>query len=606
MKSLLGMTLIATTLLSTAAGADQGDKNYYFAGTNLHLGAGYDPVTMENALDCFKPSKIISKTSPSNPDKELSTKFRITEVRSRRELEQSLGFSVDAKAHYGIVSGEASFSMEDQYKSDKESIYWVMSAETDYGNYGPEKTELKDKYQAYLDSGKYEQFATQCGKSVVTQERRGAKAYVVFKLENANEETKKNMSAMLHLAASGPVGGGELNSSFSSTYREALKNSNVTLSVDAVGGPGKGVLAKMVTDGTDLDSLKKALQDYVKAVDANNAAPIEYFTTSMTKYLWHPSARDRQLDRWSLTFDRIVKNYFDATSIVDTRFDNEHDEVSAEQLLFYMNEADRFRELGEELALKIDHCKEDVKACGDLPNEFKDRNLNLRLPSHGDSITSCARYNAQQRCMQWSFKPNQGKPFELVIGDGKGFSATTPPMASGTQAMIMAEGTLTQNARIGNGDPGIYGWTQKLILKANDKQVSSGRINTHGGHGYVATTAMMRLSLGSIDVPTDGRVKLTLENVEGSIDGGGSSGGLSVEGGKDFEISVRVLEDSTERLKFNRYLADLTAKKVNMPLDMSASGLFGSVDSDQRGSKSNIKNSANPGLKNPGGKTNAS
>lgn len=213
MKNLFFTCTVALLSLPIMA---QIDKLGWHPDTKISLGKGITKsFPLAQHFDCLDTSNAVYRSLDHiGRSESVTTNMKIQIVTDNRELDSILGISGSLAAHtsFGVLEKfdmpairlGAGYGKRDTLKEN--SVALVITVEADYGRYemkqrNGDDLELKQKYQALLDSKQYDLFVKQCGTHVVTQENRKGLVSAVIKVSNLTKEKKNQLAASLQLSS---------------------------------------------------------------------------------------------------------------------------------------------------------------------------------------------------------------------------------------------------------------------------------------------------------------------------------------------------------------------------------------------------------------------
>ncbi|MBF0299819.1 MAG: hypothetical protein HQK51_13925 [Oligoflexia bacterium] len=211
----------------------------------------------------------------------LKTFYTLTLIKNRKDLYELLNISPSLSARYKFFGGGSNFSFEDEKVFHSDSITWVIIANSDFGRRGIKKPRINSFAKELLASS-IQKFEESCGKEVILEERKMASIALMFTVSNISESNKKNIEASFKTNI-GIINSFSLTSNvnYSKFYKYVEGVGKISIKFFAIGGRGLSDLAGFaVYDPYDLQSIQEALSYYMKGINKNTAAPVEYISSS--------------------------------------------------------------------------------------------------------------------------------------------------------------------------------------------------------------------------------------------------------------------------------------------------------------------------------------
>jgi len=280
-KHLRSLAVLIASLLFVspvfAFGYEHGNNTHFF------LGGGVSPLKLNESLAaCIKHAGTRQLDGPGVSN----TSVVIKAVRNRKELYSTLGASLTISAHSFIGGGKLAADYLEQSEFFDDSLTWVVMAKSDFGRIALNTPELLPKFQKLIDDGKHSEFASTCGTHYFSQETRSASIFAIYTLRNLSQSQKSRLETLIHAGSSvGPLFSGSIESEFKRVLTQAMRSSQMSCHVYAVGGRGVNHLSGLVQSYMeDIGKVGQIIANYVGTLSAENAAPISYQTTSMREF----------------------------------------------------------------------------------------------------------------------------------------------------------------------------------------------------------------------------------------------------------------------------------------------------------------------------------
>lgn len=227
------------------------------------LGQGRDAITEEFRGDCVR-----SATTVNIPLQEANLRFDSSLL--QEEASEMLGFSVDAKARFKLVSGSARarFSRSLTNKSLSIGMFYVA----DY-NMGVERLD-----QANLEwtvDPAAPDFINRCGDHVLQQRERGGQLFLLYRIDFASSEAKQEFegSVGVNFAA------GEVNASVNRASSRFANRASVHVEAFQVGGDVTRLSSILNAGGPDANAGRVIVE-----CNMQNLAPCSQFMQNAIAY----------------------------------------------------------------------------------------------------------------------------------------------------------------------------------------------------------------------------------------------------------------------------------------------------------------------------------
>jgi hypothetical protein len=270
------MSLVALLLATTPAGADVFD---YHPASGLHLGGGYDPAypTEPYVRSCVSSS---GEHNIDTPQGIADAKYELYSVSSHEELYKALSVSASADASFGFFSASGSVASQSQFSSSSDSITWIAKVSLIYGRYQP----VDAKPIPAIGEMSAADITSTCGTQIVTQETRGVIATIVFTFNNISTAAKQALQASI--SGNGNFGEGDAHakSDYKNSVEAASRSSELRITVEVRGGPGKEALESIAKADSDLEKIRAALATYIAQTTETNIRAFSYETSSTRQF----------------------------------------------------------------------------------------------------------------------------------------------------------------------------------------------------------------------------------------------------------------------------------------------------------------------------------
>lgn len=230
----------------------------FSGGLGWNLLASHPTQPRDKCIDHGPVVKIHGATSAS---------FQVKLAKDRKELYQHLRLSIDAEVSFGVGHASASTSLDRKASFSSDSVTFVASFDVEFGVWGIERWSLLPTYASASPTELFKK----CGDAVITRQRRGATVAVIYSARGLTSDERSK----LMLAFEGGTLTASAKSKFSQELRRIRESASVQTQVYATGGVGPEVLGDLMKDGA-LDKVRSVMADYVKKLDPENAATLEY------------------------------------------------------------------------------------------------------------------------------------------------------------------------------------------------------------------------------------------------------------------------------------------------------------------------------------------
>lgn len=272
--------IFAAAFFAMPIAADQYEQS---RDTHFYLGGGVNPLKVNEGLaTCIKHAGTYNLDGPGVRNASIVLKA----VRNRKELYSTLGASVAISAQSFFGGGKLSADYLEQSEFFDDSLTWVVLAKSDFGRVGLKNPELLPKFQRLIEEGKHDEFAATCGSHYFSQEARSASVFAIYTLRNLSQSQKTRFETILKAGVSfGPIFSGSIESEFKSMLSQAMRSSQLSCHVYAVGGHGAKELSGLIQAYTeDVAKVGHIIANYVSKLGPENAATTSFQTASMREF----------------------------------------------------------------------------------------------------------------------------------------------------------------------------------------------------------------------------------------------------------------------------------------------------------------------------------
>ena len=336
----------------------------YHPDTTLKLMGGFDPQRPTNqGLTCLggTPAPIEGGTVGAN--------FNATVVKSREELLRILHVDASLSGRYGLFSGGASFSYDNQYSFEEDSLTWAIYADSDFGRVDVPDAHPNKYAQDLIKAKKWTQFKAGCGTEVVVGERHEGSVAAIFSIRNLSQSQKSDLEAKATFGASGGIWSASAQANYHKFVSEASQLSTIKVTVAVVGGQGIQVLSGLAADYDDLQKITDVIRTYIAGLNFQNSIPTQYFTTDWAAFGYEGPELD--VTQQSEVLGSLYILYQDSLRARERA----HQEISLAQQPEYQDRltADQVKALKDEesgatsvigtIISRADTCRKSINAC---------------------------------------------------------------------------------------------------------------------------------------------------------------------------------------------------------------------------------------------------
>jgi hypothetical protein len=179
-----------------------------------------------------------------------ASSVRFTSSMSKEELQTMLGFSMSAKAKYGVYKGSAAANFSSENSEDKFSSVTVYSARYEFKNEFFTATTLSEIGSRIND--RMDQWEENCGHEFVQQKVRGAALLIAARIDFISQEAKSSFNGKFKVKGPAFSVAGELKKA----SEEFKEKASVSITAYQKGGDvGRLSTAFASSDGTGSDAL---------------------------------------------------------------------------------------------------------------------------------------------------------------------------------------------------------------------------------------------------------------------------------------------------------------------------------------------------------------
>lgn len=318
--------LSATVPVSTRIEKSR-DNTAYIEGTPRHygyseksilsLGQSYDPKDVTDyRVPCIEFEPLVrDQGSPSSS-------VRAVFIRNRTELELTMGLSGHAEARALGSGGRSEYSFSSVNKFSRDSVSVLLVATADYGRFSLKPGVSLTEDAAELLSRDHTEFAERHGTRYVAQERRGANLSVLITISGIDVSTKNTFTSSF----SGSGGWGPVKGSAKTTFNLMLgigsKQSRVSIEARAVGGDGISSLSDLLlqqaqSSSDPLGAMMSACAKTLKTFTKENAATIEYTTSTLEDFGWNPNQFPGWPDQKEIAIRGLASDYWNTLKDIE-------------------------------------------------------------------------------------------------------------------------------------------------------------------------------------------------------------------------------------------------------------------------------------------------
>lgn len=290
------LNIIRSIILIGALGfsvATQSGVIQYHPNSPAYIGGNFDPSYPGRIYpECLKRTSLRGESLLPNQKvgTPTSTQFFIKKVNSRRDMYRLLNVSLSISGSYGLFSGDASASLEQENTFSEETFTWVILGYSNFGKFILEPPIQLDPEAAKLIKDPAA-FRNRCGTDYVGAEVRAVQAAAVFSIKNLSQSDKKVLEVAFN--ANYGVSGGPLNIGADGKYSEFVKNAatfgQIEVNVYAIGGQGVSALAPIITQINDPNKVLSTIQKYFENLTLESSVAVSYNTGSLQSLINRPN-----------------------------------------------------------------------------------------------------------------------------------------------------------------------------------------------------------------------------------------------------------------------------------------------------------------------------
>ena len=297
-------TLLVMALCALSSNFAKAETYGFYPNGPLVIGDGFDLFTISDKKSkCLKDDKI----TPPATEGAVSTRFEVALVKSHRDLLDKTQRDTSISAGYAFLHASASESSFNQYSFNSNSLTWILRAFSTFGTYELANPELKEKYRTKDDAA----LVSLCGGEIVTSEIRGAQVALIYHIDDVSESVISKLEQSFEAGVSEGALSTDVKIKYQQFFSRAESVSKISLTFDAIGGPGVSALKDIVGATDDVTKVEKVVGDYLATITASNAPPVTYFTADTLVGL--AGRKDSITNKWDRgilgeLYERYVSN----------------------------------------------------------------------------------------------------------------------------------------------------------------------------------------------------------------------------------------------------------------------------------------------------------
>lgn len=284
--------------------------SYYPYSTNstLSLGRGFSP----NHLDEVKQIPFLYDIIDSIEGQGSAlTHFKMDIAYSKKSLMDFLDFDVKLGVKAPGFKADAFLKIIETTTFEESSLILVIKASTEFGKKSIRNLKLTKDAKKVLKKNT-DDFIRIYGTKIPIMERRGASVYIVCKISNISETTKKEIQSGLTAEAGGLLFSAKLETKLNKVIKTATDNGNFNYQLVTTGGTGLNSLSSIIAS-SDLPNnpnsffqlLKTGVSEYFKQFNFQNSVPIGFFCASYKDI--DPSLKNIKTNELSLKQLRLLQ-----------------------------------------------------------------------------------------------------------------------------------------------------------------------------------------------------------------------------------------------------------------------------------------------------------
>ncbi len=287
MKRLSKLTLL--TCMVAAPFLSHASVHTFHPKVTASLGHGYhpkDPFDDKRNAGCFKwEEQRIDTINDGNPNAN-EVFFEVIEVKSRKQLYESMSLSASASARYTFVKANASFAKETSLKFDKKSFSYVITGRRNFNkDVISGEVKLTRKARKLLKkarkAGNPDLFYNVCGSELITARTKGTSISVVYNFSASSVEKARRIKAHIDAKFQSGSASFDLNQSIKTIDEDAKTQ---ILAYQTGTEEAEPTLLELVnTKPGDLPSIRDIIKRSLAGITKDGSPILEIGTSSLSK-----------------------------------------------------------------------------------------------------------------------------------------------------------------------------------------------------------------------------------------------------------------------------------------------------------------------------------
>jgi len=279
--------------------------------TGQRIGDGFNSQTMTRVGTGLTVGPV--GEDPVAPGQ--SAVFRFVMLTSQDHLEESLNFSAEIDARYGLFSGDAKFAFAESNSINRTSTYLLASGVIANALQSASVFTPTETVNSLVKSGDKEKFKAAFGDYFTQALHTGGELHILVRVTSSVTEFQQAISASLHAELNGLFAAVSFKAALEKAMSRETSHTEVTIEVYQTGGVG----SEIHIPGTDADQVREALNRFAAAAHQDAKAYKAELVTYDVLSLPFPSEELLQ-DRREVLDDCLVRRRGYLSAISDLQF----------------------------------------------------------------------------------------------------------------------------------------------------------------------------------------------------------------------------------------------------------------------------------------------